>query len=137
MSSSATVDMEGYLDSTYNSSNFFDVNCAWPISGQYCILPRALFYVLIVFALVMRRYPWLVAGALASALTYSGTAALHAMGLAWYKAKQIEGEEDAVVLWAVLSSGCVLAVPLLNWYEHLLLLSLPWLNMYKVIDNPA
>ncbi|KAI9782989.1 MAG: hypothetical protein M1816_001649 [Peltula sp. TS41687] len=37
------------------------------------------------------------------------------MGLAWYKGRQVRGEQDVIALWAILSSSCVLAVPLLNW----------------------
>lgn len=109
------LDSTGYLNDTFDSTNFFSAYCAWPVSGQYCLLNRVLFYVLLVFAVLMRRSPWLVAGALASALSYSGTAAIHAMGLGWYKATMVQGEQDAVVLWAILSSACVIAVPLLNW----------------------
>lgn len=109
------LDSTGYLNDTFDSTNVFSAYCAWPVSGQYCLLNRVLFYVLLVFAVLMRRSPWLVAGALASALSYSGTAAIHAMGLGWYKATMVQGEQDAVVLWAILSSACVIAVPLLNW----------------------
>jgi len=76
------VNWTGYLDDSYSD---FNVNCAWPISGQYCLLNRILFYVLLVFAVLMRRSPWLVAGALASALSYSGTAAIHALMRAFSK----------------------------------------------------
>ncbi|CZR67499.1 uncharacterized protein PAC_17398 [Phialocephala subalpina] len=84
----------------------FDVNCAWSISGQYGTLPRCLYYALPLFAVLARGTPWLVAGALASTLKYSGTAAIHAMGIAGYKPEQISGEEDAIALWTILSSCC-------------------------------
>lgn len=53
------------------------VSCVYPISGQYGLLPRLLYYVSLYFAVVARRQPWLVAGALCSAMIYSSTAVLH------------------------------------------------------------
>lgn len=55
------------------------VTCEWPISGQYARLNRILYYVLLVFALIMRHAEWLIAGALASATIYSGSAAVQAV----------------------------------------------------------
>lgn len=58
------------------------VDCIYPISGQYGFLPRLLYYCLLLFAVLNRKQVWLIAGALASALTYSGTAAIHAFVIA-------------------------------------------------------
>jgi hypothetical protein len=46
--------------------------------GMYSRLNRILYYLLLVFALVVHHHEWLVAGALASATTYSGAAAVQA-----------------------------------------------------------
>jgi hypothetical protein len=64
-----------YSDETWT----LPVTCEWPISGQYSRLNRVLYYVLLVFALVVHHHEWLVAGALASATIYSGSAAVQAI----------------------------------------------------------
>jgi hypothetical protein len=72
------------LQEEFNSSKFpysdqtwkLPVVCEWPISGMYNRLNRILYYVSLVFTLVVRHYEWLVAGALASATIYSGSAAI-------------------------------------------------------------
>jgi hypothetical protein len=82
--------------------------------GNYCRLPRFLFYVTIAAAVLLRNhFPWLYLGALAASLTYSGAAAIHACllvsrGPAW-------GELDLYALLAILSVSCIVMVPLLNW----------------------
>ena len=60
---------------------------------------------------------WLVAGALAAALTYSGTAAIHACLLVWDG--QLRGELDFYALLAILSTSCLITVPLINWSNAL------------------
>ena len=52
--------------------SFIPAACWWPISGGYGRLPRILFYVIILAALVLRDFQWLYAGALVGCLTYSG-----------------------------------------------------------------
>ena len=66
---------------------------------------------------------WLIAGALAAGLTYSGAAAIHAMLLVWVGPGY--GELDQQALLAILSTSCVIAVPLLNWSETLRTLGVP------------
>lgn len=64
---------------TYSDERWtLPVTCEWPISGMYSRLNRVLYYVSLVFALVVRHHDWLVAGALATATTYSGAAAVQA-----------------------------------------------------------
>lgn len=53
------------------------VSCVYPISGQYGLLPRILFYASLVFAICARHFEWLVVGALASAMTFSAISAIH------------------------------------------------------------
>ncbi|KAI4250797.1 MAG: hypothetical protein LQ352_005241 [Teloschistes flavicans] len=55
--------------------------CTYPISGQYGFLNRFLFYILMIFALVVRKHRWLAAAALGTSMTYSASAAAHAFAL--------------------------------------------------------
>ncbi|KAE9364768.1 hypothetical protein N431DRAFT_447923 [Stipitochalara longipes BDJ] len=87
--------------------------CYYPVSGNYCTLPRVLFYLTITAALVLRHYPWLRVGALAASLTYSGTAAIHASLIIW--SGPAEGELDVIPLISILSASCFVMVPLLTW----------------------
>jgi hypothetical protein len=59
-----------------------DVECIYPMSGQYGQAPRALYYALLIFVIGFRRQDWLTAGAAAYCLTFGGSAAIHALILA-------------------------------------------------------
>ncbi|MCJ1378335.1 hypothetical protein MMC17_001432 [Xylographa soralifera] len=98
-------------------STDFNAFCWYPLSGNYGRLPRILFYITLVFALLARTHQWLIAGALAAALTYSGTAAIHACMLIWRG--PTNGETDYWALLAILSTSCILTVPLINWSSTL------------------
>ncbi len=65
-----------------NFTAYQDVECVYPMSGQYGRAPRGLYYALLVFVIVLRRQDWLTAGAAAACLTYGGSAAIHALILA-------------------------------------------------------
>ena len=82
--------------------------------GTYSFLNRLLYYCTLIFSLFSRAHLWLVAGALAAALTYSGSAAVHACLLVW-RGPNPYIENDSWVLYAILSSACLITVPLLNW----------------------
>lgn len=84
------------------------------IKGTYGFLARLLYYCTLVFSLFSRTHLWLVAGALAAALTYSGGAAIHACLLVW-RGPNPYIENDSYVLYAILNSACLITVPLLNW----------------------
>jgi hypothetical protein len=56
-----------------------DIECVYPVSGQYGHTPRALYYVLLAAVVMIRRHVWLAAGAAASVMVYGGTAAIHAL----------------------------------------------------------
>ena len=101
----------------YNDQN--RVVCVYPVSGQYGLLPRLLYYALIVFSIVAQQQSWLVVGAIASAMTYSGTAAIHAVVLAAVSVNPVF-DLDIVGVWAVASAGCVAVVPILDWSKTLL-----------------
>ena len=55
--------------------------CAYAISGQYGFLPRLLYYVLLIFALILRKHTWLSPAALGVAMTYAATSSVHAFAL--------------------------------------------------------
>jgi hypothetical protein len=87
--------------------------CVYPISGLYGLLPRLLYYATLVLAIFGRSQEWLVIGALASALTYAGTAAIHAMALC--NSRQVVFDLDIYGAWAVLSTGALAYITLINW----------------------
>lgn len=91
--------------------------CVYPISGTYGLLPRHLYYATLVLAIFGRSQEWLVIGALASALTYAGTAAVHAMTLC--TSRQIVFDLDILGAWAVLSTGALAYITLINWSKTL------------------
>jgi hypothetical protein len=66
-----------------DNDTLFDsgIICVYPISGQYALLNRLLYYVLIVFVVVGQGHLWLIGGAFAYILTNSGTAAIDALVL--------------------------------------------------------
>ncbi|KAL8685741.1 MAG: hypothetical protein Q9218_007571 [Villophora microphyllina] len=76
-------------------------------------MARLLFYMLILFSAAARSHIWLVAGALASAMTYSGTAAIHALIIAADSANSLY-DIDAVGIWAVVSISCLTIYPMLT-----------------------
>lgn len=64
---------------SYETTNLTatEVACAFPISGQYGITLQYTYFVLLVLAVSLRHQQWLGAAIAASALTYSGVAAVH------------------------------------------------------------
>ncbi|KAL4935084.1 hypothetical protein BDV06DRAFT_207702 [Aspergillus oleicola] len=91
-----------------------DVLCVYPLSGVYAPLQRILFYVLLAFGVMGRRQRWLVAGALASAMTYCGAAAVHS----WFLVAQSRSsviDLDVYGVFAATSTGIMLVAPLLGW----------------------
>lgn len=77
------------------------VECSYPISGGYGPTPRYIFYSLALFALCMRKRAWVITAALGSVMTYSSTAAVHAIVLVTLRTKLVSQQlvrEDMVVL---------------------------------------
>ncbi|KAJ9608984.1 hypothetical protein H2200_006755 [Cladophialophora chaetospira] len=89
------------------------IDCVYQISGTYGVLPRILYYVTLVFAIFGRRTEWLIIGALVSALTYAGTAAIHIMALVTSKSDVFD--LDIVAAWAVLSTGALAYIGIIHW----------------------
>jgi hypothetical protein len=106
---------------------------------MYSRLNRILYYLLLVFALVVHHHEWLVAGALASATTYSGAAAVQAwvsgalfkqtfiLSIAQvqfgviHRSKPFDGagDNDNEAIMGILAAGLLMAVPLINWSRTL------------------
>jgi hypothetical protein len=77
-----------------------------------------LFYTTLIFAsLVHGGHLWLVSGALGAALAYSGTAVVHAILLIWRG--PAAGALDIDALMVILSTACLISVPLLKWSSTL------------------
>ena len=89
------------------------VNCVYAISGAYGLLPRLLYYVTLVFAIFGRRTEWLIIGALVSALTYAGTAAVHSFVLVSSKVGVFD--LDIMATWAILSTGALAYIGIIHW----------------------
>lgn len=53
------------------------VSCVYPMSGQYALLPRILFYVSLILASIVRRPGWFSNVVLGLAMSYSTTAFVH------------------------------------------------------------
>lgn len=95
-----------------------DVLCVYPLSGVYAPLQRILFYLLLSFGVIGRRQRWLVAGALASAMTYCGAAAIHSV-LLLANARSPVVDLDVYGVFAATSTGIMLTTPLLAWSSTL------------------
>jgi hypothetical protein len=48
------------------------MTCVYTVTGQYGLLPRVLYYALLIFTVFTHKYIWLAAGAAASVMTFSG-----------------------------------------------------------------
>ncbi|KIX06394.1 uncharacterized protein Z518_04370 [Rhinocladiella mackenziei CBS 650.93] len=93
------------------------INCVYPISGTYGLLPRLLYYVTLIFAIFGRTREWLIIGALVSALTYAGTSAIHLMALVTSRADVYD--LDIMAAWAILSTGALAYIGIIHWSSTL------------------
>lgn len=106
--------VQAYAVPWYNPTTDQDrIVCAYQLSGQYGLLSRLLFYALIVFSAVGRSQIWLIAGALASALIYSGIAVVHAFILVIRSRKIYDLDSDGI--WAILSVSCFAFGSMSEW----------------------
>jgi hypothetical protein len=122
-----------------NFTAYQDVECVYPMSGQYGRAPRALYYTLLLFVVVLRRQNWLTAGAAASCLTFGGSAAIHALILApilslghpplpdgvvslsnftVVAVKAVAMDLDADATLAVVGTGFLIVIPMALWSAH-------------------
>src|SRR6266536_2144829 len=95
----------------YNATSDSDqIVCVYPLSGQYGFLVRLLYYILLIFAVFFHHHVWLVAGALASALTFSGSAAIHGFILAIVSNSSLY-DIDVAGVWTVVSAATIAVDP--------------------------
>ncbi|KAI5846652.1 hypothetical protein BZA05DRAFT_132545 [Tricharina praecox] len=100
--------------SAANSNSTDLVSCVYPVSGSYGLLPRCLFYVTLVFA-VVGAHRWLVVGCLLSSMTTSSVGAFHAMVLGHDGNNPSVIDLDARVLLVLLSTCVLCFCPLIQW----------------------
>jgi hypothetical protein len=114
--------------SIFDPSNYrVGVYCMYPLSGQYDMLPRALFYLLLVFSLLFRRHNWLATAALGTAMTYAAVSAVHMLALVtnfdfgtpqpgWdINSSKAYGDVDVYGIYPILSAAAIMLTPILNW----------------------
>ena len=89
------------------------VTCVYPVSGHYAPVSRYVYYTLLLFGIVARHSHWLIAGALATAMTYSGAAAIHAIILA-ATTNNVVQDLDLMGVWTVLGAGAFALWPVLS-----------------------
>lgn len=127
LTSTQSVHATFALANTLLSSDFYSITigCVYPVSGTYSFSARILFYGLLLFALLWRRHGWLAVAALASAMTYSATTAVHALALVsqfgWtlgpvnLKSSQPFGDLDIQAIYPILTASLIMITPILNW----------------------
>ncbi|KXJ91902.1 hypothetical protein Micbo1qcDRAFT_194893 [Microdochium bolleyi] len=85
------------------------VICAWPLSGQYGLGSRILYYILVAACVIARKTEWLRNACLAAALIFPAVAAFHGIALA---VLHVDGAIDLDIYGAFqLCSIGILAVP--------------------------
>ena len=114
------------------SACHFQVSCIYPLSGQYDVLNRMLFYTLLFFSLAFRHHDWLVATALGTAMTYSAVSAIHVftflVQFGWgmpvlnehwvfcnKTTSQPYGDIDLFGAWPILIASAITFAQILNW----------------------
>ena len=70
------------IDIPSESASGIPVLCAWPISGQYGLGSRILFYILVAACLIARNNKRIKSASLVGILLFPAVAALHAITLA-------------------------------------------------------
>lgn len=106
------------------------VSCIYPLSGQYDHLPRVLFYILIVFAILFRHRTAIAKAALGVVMSYSATACVHLFvligayrfGLPDTVGHDVEdaqayGDVDFWGIAPVVAVSAIVLIPILTWSE--------------------
>jgi hypothetical protein len=116
--------------SIFDTSNYrIGIYCQYPLSGQYDMLPRGLFYLLLIFSLLFRRHNWLATAALGTAMTYAAVSAVHMFALVmnfdfgtpddpkgWnINSSKAYGDVDVFGIYPILSAAAIMLTPILNW----------------------
>lgn len=92
--------------------------CIYPLSGQYALLQRLLFYALLLFGAFGRREKWLRAGAIATVMLYSSSAAIHTLILLPLATASSTGavlDLDIYGTFGITSTAVLFSLPLLSW----------------------
>lgn len=84
-----------------------DVQCVFPMSGQYGAAPRGLYYAFLLFVIIFKRQDWLTAAAAASAFTFGASTVLHSVVLGIDSFDSRMGTANSSVL---LSNGTLVKV---------------------------
>ena len=96
------------------------MTCVYAVSGQYGLLARVLYYTLLIFTVFTHRYIWLVAGAAASAMTFSGSAAIHAIILvALPRSSAAAIDLDVFGAYAASATGLIFVIPMMTFSKTL------------------
>ncbi|KAI0023607.1 hypothetical protein F4780DRAFT_728760 [Xylariomycetidae sp. FL0641] len=141
-----------------NERTLYNVECVYPLSGQYDHLPRILFYWIIVFAVLFRHRTSIADAALGVAMTYSATACVHLFVLlGFYRFTWPDediGAEDAtkfadidfIGILPVVAISAVVLIPVLQWsrsFKQSIILLWSWLifltfmvQIYYIIRMP-
>ena len=117
--------------SIFDSSNYrVGIYCQYPLSGQYDVLPRGLFYLLVIFSMLFRRHNWLATAALGTAMTYAAVSAVHMLALVTHfgfgtpdadrggwnvNFSNAYGDVDVYGIYPILSAAAIMLTPILNW----------------------
>ncbi|KZV75586.1 hypothetical protein PENSPDRAFT_73133 [Peniophora sp. CONT] len=92
------------------------VLCAWPLSGQYGVGSRYLYYALVLVSIFFLKTDWMRGAATAAALIYAAVAALHSIILAVYSQKHAI-DMDIFGAFQILAIG-VLSAPITVRYSR-------------------
>jgi len=96
------------------------MTCVYAVSGQYGLLPRVLYYALLIFTVFTHKYIWLVAGAAASAMTFSGSAAIHAIILVALPRRSAAALDlDVFGTYAASATGLIFIIPIMTFSKSL------------------
>lgn len=111
--------------------NIVAIECMYPLSGQYDFLPRILFYLCVVFAILLRHRTWIAKVALGFVMSYSGTACIHLSILLGHYHFKFPINQDGfrtdpmdstgfgdVDFWGiapVVATSAIMLIPVLHW----------------------
>ncbi len=108
----------------------FVVPCVYPLSGQYNHLPRILFYIMIIFAILLRHRTTIAEAALSVVIIYSATACIHLFVLLGFYKFSIPDSLDSIVedatmygdvdFWGiaiVVAVSAIVLIPILIWSD--------------------
>ena len=73
------IDPNAWISTHSLPFNIQWIQCTYPISGQYGQIPRYVYYCFVVIAVLLRSRTWIATTIMASIMTYSGAAAVHAL----------------------------------------------------------